>query len=112
MTGEDREKILSPESKEKLAGLRKEAKELGSKLPPEPEMTCAVEEGGENVPLPAGKVLVRGDYNIPGEDVSKGFPLILGGDQQPAIVKGSGRLELANWLTQPDHPLGPHASIE
>ncbi len=50
-------------------------------------------------------MLVRGDYNTFGEDAPKGFPLILAGDQQPAITKGSGRLELANWLTQPDHPL-------
>ena len=105
LTGEEREKILVPEAREKLAGLRKEAKALEAKMPPEPEMSCAVEEGAENVTLPAGKVLVRGDYNSPGEDAPKGFPLILAGAEQPAITKGSGRLELADWLTRPDHPL-------
>ena len=48
---------------------------------------------------------VRGDYNTFGEDAPKGFPLILAETSNPPIAKGSGRLELANWLTQPDHPL-------
>jgi hypothetical protein len=68
-------------------------------------MSCSVEDGAETVPLITGKVLVRGDYNTFGEDAPKGFPLIVAADQQPVITKGSGRLELANWLTQPDHPL-------
>ena len=68
-------------------------------------MSCAVEEGAESVPLVTGKVLVRGDYNTFGEDAPKGFPSILGGDHEPAIANGSGRLELARWLTRPDHPL-------
>ena len=97
--------MLSAEAREKLTGLRKAAKDLEAKLPPEPEMACSVEEGAENVPLVTGKVLLRGDYNSFGDDAPKGFPLILGGEQQPPIVKGSGRMELADWLTQPDHPL-------
>lgn len=40
-----------------------------------------------------------------GEDAPKQFLRIIAGDRQPPIIKGSGRLELAEWLTQPDHPL-------
>jgi hypothetical protein len=50
-----------------------------------------------------GKVLVRGDYkHLPVKDAPKGFPLILG-RRAARITKGSGRLELANWLAPPDH---------
>jgi hypothetical protein len=100
----DREGVLSADARATLARLRQEAKTLEAKVPPEPEMSCAVEEGLDSVSLNAGKVLVRGDYNHPGDDAPKGFPLILAGEPAP-IANGSGRLELAKWLTQPDHPL-------
>src|SRR5215211_4952088 len=69
-------------------------------------MVCAVEDG-EPV---AQKVFIRGDYNSHGEDAPKGFPLILARESRPASEKGngekgSGRLELAAWLTRPEHPL-------
>ena len=64
-------------------------------------MACAVEEG-EPVEQ---QVFIRGDYNSPGEDAPKAFPLILAGYSSREIDKGSGRLELADWLTQPEHPL-------
>jgi len=49
---------------------------------------------------------VRGEPDVKGELVDRGFPVILGGPGTPAIPAGSsGRLELARWLTSPDHPL-------
>ena len=105
LSKQQRDSILSLEARQKLTELRAAAKALEAKMPPEPEMSCAVEEGTETVPLVIGKVLVRGDYNTFGEDAPKAFPRILAGDEQPAIVKGSGRLELANWMTSPDNPL-------
>src|SRR5207247_9737099 len=41
----------------------------------------------------------------PGEEVPRGFPTILAFSTQPAITRGSGRLELARWLTDPANPL-------
>jgi hypothetical protein len=70
-------------------------------MPPEPDMACAVQEG-ERVHQ---KVFVRGDYNSLGADAPPAFPVVLSGDGPPPAVKGSGRLELAEWLTRPDHPL-------
>ena len=64
-------------------------------------MACAIEDG-EPVEQ---KVFIRGDYNNHGEDAPKGFPAILARyDTKPSFT-GSGRLQLAQWLTQPNHPL-------
>jgi hypothetical protein len=50
-------------------------------------------------------VLVRGDLDKPAEIAPRGFPEILRGDHDSQIRRGSGRLELAEWLTDPEHPL-------
>ena len=46
----------------------------------------------------------RGDPKSPGPEVPRGFLKILGGQQLPKDA-GSGRLELAQWLTEPSNPL-------
>src|SRR4029453_16535741 len=40
-----------------------------------------------------------------GELVPRHFPRILAGDNQSPIGEGSGRIQLARWMTRPDHPL-------
>jgi Protein of unknown function (DUF1549)/Protein of unknown function (DUF1553)/Planctomycete cytochrome C len=95
------QKRFSPEQWSRLAALRKEQEELKKAAPSEPEMACAIEDG----PPVEQKVLIRGDYNNPGEAASKGFLAILARyDTKPSFT-GSGRLQLAEWLTQPAHPL-------
>jgi uncharacterized protein DUF1549/uncharacterized protein DUF1553/cytochrome c len=95
------QKRFSPERWSKLIALRKEQGELKKAAPAEPEMACAIEEG----PPIEQKVFIRGDYNNSGEDAPKGFPTILARyDTKPSFV-GSGRLQFAEWLTQPGHPL-------
>jgi hypothetical protein len=92
-TGEDRARI--DELKKEIDALKKQA-------PEEPEMACAVEEGE----IVNQKVFIRGDYHSEGEDAPKAFPLILAAQtKQPAINGGSGRLQLAEWIVQPEHPL-------
>lgn len=86
----------------KLSQLQRDLEELKKTAPAEPEMACSVEDA-EPV---AQKVFVRGDYNNPGEDAPKEFPLILARyNGAIAFEKGSGRLELARWITQREHPL-------
>jgi len=51
------------------------------------------------------KIHIRGRYDRLGEIVPRGFPEIVRGVNAPQIVTGSGRKELADWLTRPDHPL-------
>jgi hypothetical protein len=51
------------------------------------------------------RVQKRGEpWNL-GEEVPRGFLKILGGQKLPPDCSGSGRLELAQWLTAPANPL-------
>ena len=92
---------FSAEQNQRIAELQKEIETLKKSVPAEPELACAIEEG-EPV---AQKVFVRGDYNSPGEDAPKAFPAILSPFDTKPNFTGSGRLQLAEWLTQPEHPL-------
>jgi hypothetical protein len=62
----------------------------------------AVQEGA--VPADA-RLLKRGDSKAPGDVIPRGFLTVLGGQTLPPNYKGSGRLELATWLTDPANPL-------
>ena len=48
---------------------------------------------------------LRGEPSTPGEEVPRAFLTALGDSSLPTGTAGSGRLELADWLTRPDHPL-------
>jgi hypothetical protein len=53
-------------------------------------------------------ILSRGAYDQPGEEVSPGVPAVLpplGGSASPT------RLDLAQWLTRPDHPLTARVAV-
>lgn len=89
-----------PESP-RLVVLRKEFEQLEKSLPEAPAMASAVNDG---IPVDQ-KVFVRGDYHNLGEPVAKQFPIVLAGESQPPVKNGSGRLEMAQWLTSPDNPL-------
>jgi hypothetical protein len=106
VTVAEREQVWSPEKLATVAKLKKQVDEVVAAMPPEPEMACAVSEGTEGGVV-AGKVYVRGDYSSFGEDAPRGVPTILASAVAPPAFgqQGSGRLELAQWLTRPDHPL-------
>jgi len=80
------------------------------KNPPAAEAFAhGVREGGVPGSPHAGvhdvKVHVRGRYDRLGKVVPRRFPEIVAGASQSAITKGSGRLELANWIASPTNPL-------
>jgi hypothetical protein len=58
----------------------------------------------EGAPLNA-KIQLRGEPEKTGDEVPRRFLQILGGDVVSPEGAGSGRLDLANWLTRPSNPL-------
>jgi len=88
---------------EAKTALQAELKELQAKAPPEVPMCIAVEEAKEigNV-----RVHVRGDTQNLGEEAPRVFLKVVAGEKQAPIGGDrSGRLDLAEWLARPDHPL-------
>lgn len=51
------------------------------------------------------RIMVRGEPQTLGPASPRGFLTILGGQKLPPEEKGSGRLELAQWITAPGNPL-------
>jgi mono/diheme cytochrome c family protein len=58
----------------------------------------------EDKPVNA-RIQLRGEPEKPGDEAPRRFLEVLGGDKLPAGSTGSGRLELADWLTRPSNPL-------
>jgi len=50
-------------------------------------------------------VHLRGSYLTLGKEVRRGVPLVMGGKFGPIAEGASGRLELAEWIASPEHPL-------
>ncbi len=88
----DRLKVLRAE----LLGLERPG------LPPNLPCAYAVADG----PVADAKIQLRGEPSQPGETVPRGVPKFLEGNEPPGFPKdASGRRQLAEWLTRPDHPL-------
>jgi cytochrome c553 len=99
----DQEKRFTAEAKAAMTRLKQEQEELKKNAPPEPDMACGVEDEASPVKQ---QLFIRGDYNSLGEETPRAYPTILakGGDSAPN-GKGSGRLELANWIANGENPL-------
>lgn len=66
-----------------------------------PKAMAVAEGDAADLPL-----MINGNHLTPGPIAPRRFPAILAGEQQgPIASQGSGRLELAQWLTSKDHPL-------
>jgi mono/diheme cytochrome c family protein len=97
----DQKAFIAPDVKAKLDGLKSDYEASKKALPPEPPMAEAIVEG----PEVKQRVFIRGSAENPGDEVARQFPVILAGENQIPITKGSGRLEFAQWLTRKDNPL-------
>ncbi|MEW4488160.1 PSD1 and planctomycete cytochrome C domain-containing protein [Thalassoglobus sp. JC818] len=75
-----------------------------------------VDEDGSAIPVAMGvndrelirdaHLLARGEVSRPGEQIPRRFPQAIRLDEPPQIPEGeSGRLQLAEWLTDSQHPL-------
>jgi hypothetical protein len=103
------ERYLSAAARAELARLEGELDRLRRTTLPAVEYANGAQEGGVPSSPHAGthdvRVHVRGRYDRLGPVVPRRFPEVLAGAKQAPIAKGSGRRELAEWLTRPDHPL-------
>ncbi len=87
---------------EMTAAAEKSKQELQSLLVDGPvEIAYAVSEGTPQ----NSRLQMRGEPDKPGDEVPRGFLQVLGGGTIPDNSAGSGRLELANWITRPENPL-------
>ena len=95
------EEQFPDEVKGKLAALRDEQKKLEGALPQLPT-AMGVKEGVAE----EARIAVRGSHLTLGRRVNRGVPVVLEIDRALAPPPaGSGRKELAAWLTDPRHPL-------
>jgi hypothetical protein len=103
------EQKLTPEAKASLMKLTQELDQFKKQMPAPLPFTQGAQEGGVPGSPHAGvhdvRVHVRGRYDRLGELVPRRFPVIVAGEKQTPMSKGSGRLDLARWLTSPEHPL-------
>ncbi len=80
---------------------RDQLKDLEASLPQFTEVMAVSEQKAENL-----KIHLRGSHMTLGRETPRQFLRVIAGDQQtPLAADRSGRLELANWLISPDHPL-------
>ncbi len=97
----DRETLFTEENRHKHHRLTAELKALKDSGPPDPPLACGV---AEDKPV-TQRVFLRGNPASLGDEVPKRFPLVLAGHEQTPITQGSGRRELARWLSEPKNPL-------
>ena len=89
------------EIEKKLRAAKKEREDF-EKQPPPYELAYAVAEGKT---IGNCQVQLKGDPKRLGAEVPRRFLQVFGGQALPAEVKGSGRLELADWIASNDNPL-------
>jgi hypothetical protein len=90
-------------AEERVKALRDEIKRGDSAVSALTPMALAVGEEAKPADSP---IFVRGDVHNPGAMVPRGFLTLARLDRSPKVSpQQSGRLEMAKWLTDRDHPL-------
>lgn len=99
-----REKLAGAEAAiAALPGLKSELEQLKAGAPDFPPEVMAVQDEAECTDF---AVCIRGDVHNLGDPAPRGFLSVVAGEVKPSIAVGrSGRLELAEWIASPDHPL-------
>ena len=103
------EAALPEPTRETLARLAHELDDLKKAASAPVEYANGAQDGGVPGSPHAGvhdvRIHLRGRYDRLGDLAPRHFPEILAGKDQKPITSGSGRRELAEWLTRPDNPL-------
>ncbi|QVL31602.1 DUF1553 domain-containing protein [Telmatocola sphagniphila] len=106
---EERIKLLPAEVQKRFETTSRELNLLRNKPAVEVPMAVAVQDGGPKGTRHEGfkdaTVFLRGDSKRLGKTIPRGFPKVLAGNQTEKIIEGSGRLQLADWLTHSTNPL-------
>ncbi len=96
----DQEIGYPAETTAQLKQWRDEKAALEAALPKYPEAMAVSDSSPEDV-----RIHHRGSHLTLGDVVPRRFPRMLAGAGIDIGSQGSGRLELSDWLTRPDHPL-------
>ncbi|MSR52541.1 MAG: DUF1553 domain-containing protein [Gemmataceae bacterium] len=100
---------LSPEDRLRRGALRAQMHELQAKMPAPPPGAWAI---GNDEKIPPTYILRRGEVKRKGGTVEPDFPRILEpGDpgKEPSVRRN--RIDLAKWITRPDHPLSARVFV-
>lgn len=96
----DAESKYPDETKQTLARLREEMKEIEKAAPELPTAMGVAESAVTNVPIH-----IRGSHLTLGQEVDRGIPVVWRTEPVAFTRESSGRLEFAKWLTSPGNPL-------
>ncbi len=96
----DPETKFDDETKSQLKSMRETLSKLEKSAPELPSAMGVQEQKGSDVPIH-----VRGSHLALGKMVSRRFPAVLDPQSTTIEPEKSGRFELAQWLTRPEHPL-------
>jgi hypothetical protein len=93
--------MLPPESRQQFQALQDRLQQLTSSRPTYDVAMGVTEAAPESL-----RVHLRGSHIALGKAVPRRFPRIISGvEQLPIGAQESGRLQLAKWLSSPNHPL-------
>ncbi|MEL6107689.1 MAG: DUF1553 domain-containing protein [Planctomycetota bacterium] len=99
----DEQRRMRDELDRMLGKVRRKGEELAKHLLSIPEYPTAYAVSDAK-PVDAA-IQIKGEPTRVGAVVSRQFPTVLGGQQLPDSVSGSGRLELARWIASTRNPL-------
>jgi hypothetical protein len=99
----DLDRVIREQTSKTAKAQARQKRDALAKSPLPLDLAYAVADGTRWVG--SAPIQVKGDPARPGKEVPRRFLQILGGQPLPAGVKGSGRLQLASWLTDPANPL-------
>ena len=114
---------LSAEERARLAELRRRLRTLTRRLKRLEPLAMSLRHsfGPPFEPgVPTSRVMVRGEWDKPGEAVEPGFPRALSGNQRPAKIRldpfrrwptRSRRKALADWIASRDNPLTARVAV-
>ncbi len=99
--GERADETFSDAVVAQLKVLNEKEDEIKKGIPPLPEAMSITEGKPQNL-----RIHLRGSHTTLGEEVGRRMPRVFSHEESLTIpAEVSGRLELARWLTQSDHPL-------